>query len=133
MNSSTNYCFRTDLANSCARDLFFIDHQLWFHFEALRRTLLLADPEFAHGFCTSAFAVFDSASHVLLSRGSRSMNPTESPVGNDNRVLSIAFFSRALNFAVERSRWNKKDVLFERLQVKLRIRQGTEDFMDLYR
>ncbi|XP_063725886.1 gamma-tubulin complex component 6-like isoform X2 [Symsagittifera roscoffensis] len=106
------------LANKCARRLFLEDYKLKLHFEALRRSLLLADPEFAHALCSKLFPLVDSSSD----------NWFHKPVGEDV-AISLTPFLRSVNFAVERCLWDKKDLLFERLGVRLR---PSTEFLDPY-
>ena len=110
---------RLSLANKCARRLFLEDYKLKLHFEALRRSLLLADPEFAHALCSKLFPLVDSSAD----------NWFHKPVGEDV-AISLTPFLRSVNFAVERCLWDKKDLLFERVGVRLR---PSTEFLDPYR
>ena len=97
--------------------MFLSDYNLKTHFEALRRSLLLADPEFAHGLCSKLFSFADSTE--LQSQGL-----------SQSVAISLTPFLRAVNFAVEKCLWEKKDLLFERLTIRLR---PSAEFLDLYR
>ncbi|XP_075249156.1 gamma-tubulin complex component 6-like isoform X2 [Convolutriloba macropyga] len=104
------------LVNNSAVQMFLSDYNLKTHFEALRRSLLLADPEFAHGLCSKLFSFADSTE--LQSHGL-----------SQSVAISLTPFLRAVNFAVEKCLWEKKDLLFERLTIRLR---PSAEFLDLY-
>merc|ERR1712062_131013 len=96
-----------ELVNNSVRHLFVSDYNLTTHFEALRRSLLLADPEFAHALCSKLFPLVETTE---LSQDALM----------DNVAISLTPFLRAVNFTVERCLWDQKDLLFERLTIRLK-------------